>query len=174
MTSYSLLQYKSDPWATHFEDLEGRCAFTVIWVDENPNLVLKLIREAPWAQQHPDIMGPSASFFYFGPNRSPGFLVYGNSPTQPMGNSIKRGKKEGSPHRYFTTQNGKELKWAVSPNRLECTDSKGSVFATWEVAPPNDPFYARLTIKHAALSFVTELVTTLTLNRIAMAFQWAV
>lgn len=29
MTSYVLLQYKSDPWATHFEDLEGRLAFTV-------------------------------------------------------------------------------------------------------------------------------------------------
>lgn len=29
MTSHVLLQYKSDPWATHFEDLEGRLAFTV-------------------------------------------------------------------------------------------------------------------------------------------------
>ena len=57
-------------------------------------------------------------------------------------------------------------------NCRQCTDSKGSVVATWEVAQLNDPFYARLTLKHAALSFVTELLTTLTLNRIAVSFQW--
>ena len=58
--------------------------------------MLKLTREAPWAQQHPDIMGPTSSFFYFGPAHAPGYLVYGNSPTQPMLNSVKR-KKESSP-----------------------------------------------------------------------------
>jgi hypothetical protein len=133
--TYVLLQYGNDPWATRFEDLEGRRAFTMYvyftihpcihtlsltdgasverWyvprrhelssltycsaqVEDRPNLVLKLSREAEWAQQHPDIMGPNASFFYFGPSRSAGVLAYGNTPTQPMTNSMKR-NKEGSP-----------------------------------------------------------------------------
>lgn len=66
-----------------------------VQVDENPNLILKLTREAAWAQQHPNVMGPSSSFFYFGPNRSPGYLAYGSSGTQPMANS-RRQKKDGS------------------------------------------------------------------------------
>ena len=40
------------------------------------------------------------------------------------------------------------------------------------MAQMRDPFSARLTIKHAGLSVATELLTTLTLNRIAQAFQW--
>lgn len=44
--------------------------------------------------------------------------------------------------------------------------------ALWETSQLEDPFHARLTIKHSALSIVTELVTTLTLNRIAMIMNW--
>ncbi|KIP10366.1 hypothetical protein PHLGIDRAFT_11315 [Phlebiopsis gigantea 11061_1 CR5-6] len=169
--TYLLLQYGNDAWATRFEDLEGRLAFTISPVDERPNLVLKLAREAPWAQQHPDIMGPSSSFFYFGPSRSPGNMAYGNSATQAMVNSIRK-PKEGSPLRYFVTPKGLEFKWKVAADRLECFDNKGTVIAVWEMGEMRDPFSARLTIKHAGLSVATELLTTLTLNRIAQAFQW--
>lgn len=67
----------------------------MLQVDENPNLIMKIAREAPWAQQHPDIMGPSNSYFYFGPNRTPGHLIYGNSTYQTMAQARNR-KKENS------------------------------------------------------------------------------
>lgn len=54
---------------------------------------MRLTREKPWTQQHPDIMGPSNSYLYFGPNRAPGYLVYGNSPSQSMTNA-RRQKRE--------------------------------------------------------------------------------
>ncbi|KAI0329640.1 hypothetical protein GY45DRAFT_1346435 [Cubamyces sp. BRFM 1775] len=167
-STYSLLQFSADPWNARFEDLESRLAFTV---DENPNLIMKIAREAPWAQQHPDIMGPSNSYLYFGPNRTPGHLIYGNSTYHTMAQARHK-KKESSTSRYFWAQNGKEYKWRVAPQRLECVDSKGNVIALWETSQLADPFAAKLTIKHAALPIITEIVTTLTLNRIAQVSNW--
>ncbi|CAL1699983.1 unnamed protein product [Somion occarium] len=168
---YVLLQFGADFYNVRFEDLEGRLAFTVKMVDESPNLILKLTREAPWAQQHPDIMGPSSSFFYFGPSRTPGYIVYGNSPTQPMTHS-RRQKKEGSTSRYFTARSGAEYKWRITPTKLECVDNKGAVQAIWEASQLEDEFHAKLTIKHSGLAIVTEILTTLALNRMAHAFCW--
>ncbi|KZT29491.1 hypothetical protein NEOLEDRAFT_1107259, partial [Neolentinus lepideus HHB14362 ss-1] len=168
-STYTLLQYGEDPFDTSFEDLEGRFAF---FFEQNPNLIMTLSREAEWAQQHPDIMGPSNSYLYFGPAKSPGYLVYGNGPTQSMINSLRQ-KKDSSSSRYFTAQNGKEFKWRnVSQNRMECVDSSRNVVATWEIATPEEEHYARMTLKHVALATVTEIITTLTLNRIAQALNW--
>ncbi|KAI0832879.1 hypothetical protein BC628DRAFT_1348707 [Trametes gibbosa] len=169
--SYALLQFSADPWNARFEDPDRRLAFTVTMVDENPNLIMKIAREAPWAQQHPDIMGPSNSYLYFGPNRTPGHLIYGNSTYHTMAQARNR-KKENSTSRYFWAQNGKEYKWRVALQRLECVDSKGNVLALWETSQLADPFAAKLTIKHAALPIITEIVTTLTLNRIAQVSNW--
>jgi hypothetical protein len=44
--------------------------------------------------------------------------------------------------------------------------------AVWELSHPEDEFHARLTIKHSGLPFVTEILTTLTLNRMAQALLW--
>ncbi|KAI0787071.1 hypothetical protein BC629DRAFT_1593603 [Irpex lacteus] len=169
-TSQVLLQYGADPWAMRFEDLESRVAFTTSLLEEQPNLLLRLTREPSWSQQHPDIMGPSSSFFYFGPSRSPGHLAYGNSAPQPMSNSMRR--KRDANTRFFVTQSGKEYKWRLSPTRYECYDAKNMLVAVWELAQRSEPFYARLTLKHAALPVVTELLTTFTLNRIVEALNW--
>ncbi|OJT15495.1 hypothetical protein TRAPUB_7366 [Trametes pubescens] len=142
--SYTLLQFSADPWNARFEDADKRSAFTV-YVDENPNLIMKVAREAPWAQQHPDIMGPSNAFLYFGPGRTPGHLIYGNSTYHTM---------------------------AQARNRKKETSTKGNVIALWETSQLADPFAAKLTIKHAALPIITEIVTTLTLNRIAHVSNW--
>ncbi|EPQ58887.1 hypothetical protein GLOTRDRAFT_125209 [Gloeophyllum trabeum ATCC 11539] len=170
-SSYVLLQYGEDPFENSFEDLEGHFAFSVSEFEQNPNLIMTLSREPEWAQLHPDIMGPSNSYLYFGPAKSPGYLVYGNGPTQPMLNSLRQ-KKDGSTSRYFTAQNGKDFKWRISQNRMECVDSSRNVVATWEVAPPEVEYYARMTLKHSALATVTEILTTLTLNRMARALNW--
>lgn len=45
--------------------------------------------------------------------------------------------------------------------------------AVWELSQPNDPFSARLTIKHTGLAVVTELLTTLTLNRLTEMLKWS-
>ncbi|KAF7789427.1 hypothetical protein EIP86_000371 [Pleurotus ostreatoroseus] len=116
-------------------------------------------------------MGPSSSFFYFGPSCTPGYLVYGNSPTQAMANS-RRQKKDGSVSRYFTAQNGKEYKWKTGPQKMECFDNKGVAIAIWEVGQLEDDFHARLSLKRSGLAVVTEVLTTLTLNRIAHTLSW--
>ncbi|PIL37617.1 hypothetical protein GSI_01311 [Ganoderma sinense ZZ0214-1] len=147
-------------------------ASLVVQVDENPNLIMKIARETPWASQHSDIMGPPNSYFYFGPNRTPGHLIYGNSTYQTMAQARHR-KKESSTSRYFWAQNIREYKWRViSPQRLECVDPKGNLIALWETSQLADPFAAKLTIKHAALPIITEIVTTLILNRIAQVSNW--
>ena len=55
---------------------------------------------------------------------------------------------------------------------MQCFDNKGACVATWERGQLEDEFHARLTIKHAGLPVVTEIVTTLTLNRIAHILSW--
>jgi len=40
-------------------------------------------------------MGPDKSFFYFGPETKPGYVVYGNGPSLAMASLIRQ-KKDGS------------------------------------------------------------------------------
>ena len=63
--------------------------------DYQPNLVIQITRESQWSQQHPSIMGPDKSFFYFGPQTQAGYVVYGNGPSIAM-KSLIRQKKDGS------------------------------------------------------------------------------
>jgi hypothetical protein len=35
-------------------------------------------------------MGPGAAFFYFGPAGTPGHIIYGNAPSQPMATTLCR------------------------------------------------------------------------------------
>ena len=55
---------------------------------------------------------------------------------------------------------------------IQCFDNKGANVATWERGQLEDDWDARLTIKHAGLGVVTEILTTLTLNRIAHKLSW--
>jgi hypothetical protein len=52
-------------------------------------MVVRLIREKEWAQQHPDIMGPSNAYLFLGYNDSPGHLAFGNNERKPMANWMK-------------------------------------------------------------------------------------
>ena len=63
-------------------------------------------------------------------------------------------------------------RWRELTARPQCVDAKGNVVALWETSQLSDPFAAKLTIKHAALPIITEIVTTLTLNRIAQVSNW--
>ncbi|KIJ94735.1 hypothetical protein K443DRAFT_109862 [Laccaria amethystina LaAM-08-1] len=171
-TTCVLLQYGDDPFRHRFEDLEGRAAFSMYQAGQTPNLVTRITRQAEWSQQHPGIMGPDNSFLYFGPETSIGFIMYGNNRTQIGMNFLLRpGKKEGSVSRYFITQSGKELKWRVGSHRMECVDGR-TTLATWDVSPATDEHYARLVIRPAGLHIVTEIITTLALNRMARALGW--
>jgi len=168
--SYVLLQFGLDLFNHRFEDLESRPAFTVKTVDQQVNVIVHIARQAAWSQQHSDIMGPSNSYLYFGPSRAPGYLVYGNGPEVAMINHLRQ-KKDTSTSRYFTAQNGRELKWKVSPQKMECLDGRTTI-AAWELSQPEDDFSARLTIKHSGLSMITEILTTLSLNRMALSLDW--
>ncbi|KAK0491597.1 hypothetical protein IW261DRAFT_1438498 [Armillaria novae-zelandiae] len=148
MASVVLLQFGSDPFSFRFEDLQGRPAFTLC-ASQYPTLVMKLTREAPWAQQHASIMGPSNSFFYFGPSH----------------------ERDRSSSRYFTSQSGNNYKWRMTNTRMECMDGR-TLLASWDLSSPEDDFHARLTIKPSGLHIVTEIVTTLILNRMAQDLNW--
>ncbi|KAJ7729474.1 hypothetical protein B0H16DRAFT_1586836 [Mycena metata] len=185
MSEYVLLQYGADAFNARFQDLKGRAAFAVSPASHNPNLIVKLSREPGWSQHHPGTMGPDAAYFYFGPSRpsyssvygvgtptpTSGFIVYGNNRHSiPMAH-LRRQSKEGSQSRYFTAQSGRDYKWKITPNRMELADRR-STLAVWELGAPTDDFDARLTIKHAGLAIVTEIMTTLTMNRMGEALGW--
>ncbi|KAI0258592.1 hypothetical protein BC834DRAFT_926469 [Gloeopeniophorella convolvens] len=165
--SYVLLQKGEDPFHTRFEDLDGHTAFTV---DRMSNTLVQLRREAPWAHKHQGIMGPGAAFFYFGPSGAPGYLVYGNAPSQPMATTLRR--KRLSASQYFTSQSGRRLKWKQLPNQMmECVDGK-QVLAIYETGHASRDYTALLTIRQAGLAVVTEILTTLMLSQMATLLQW--
>ena len=58
------------------------------------------------------------------------------------------------------------------PPLPQCIDARGNMVALWETSQLADPFSAKLTLKPAALPIVTEIVTTLILNRIAQVSNW--
>lgn len=154
------------------KDGSDRLACTVEEVGRNPNPIIRLTREAPWAQQHPSIMGPDNSFYYLGPQNRPGYIIYGNNRTSiPMANLLKK-KNDGSTSRYFTTLGGRECKWKkFSAKRMECIDGR-TTLAVWEMSDPDDDHSAILTIKSGGMSVITEILTTLTLNLIAQTMEW--
>ncbi|KAF9266086.1 hypothetical protein L218DRAFT_971514 [Marasmius fiardii PR-910] len=161
-----LYQTGSDPYNSNYEDPEGRIAFTI------PNLVVRLTREALWASQHPTIMGPERSYFYFGPQVTAGYVMYGNNHiTLPMSH-LCRLQTPGSNSRYFTAQSGRVYKWRISPQRMECIDGK-QCLAVWELLPsPESDYQARVTLSPAAMGLVTEIMTTLILNRMYIWSRW--
>ena len=53
----------------------------------------------------------------------------------------------------------------------QCVDGR-TTLAVWEVSHPDDEFHAKLTIRPAGIPIMTEIVTTLVLNRMAQALQW--
>jgi len=88
-----------------------------------------------------------------------------------MTDSIRQKKGVDNVH-YFTAQNGKELKWKISNERMECFDGR-TVIAVWErVAQLHKDYRGSLTVKHSGLPIVTEIVTSLILNRMADALNW--
>ncbi|KAH9174615.1 hypothetical protein EDB89DRAFT_1848792 [Lactarius sanguifluus] len=168
--SYILLQKGQDPFHTSFEDLDGLTAFTLQEVDSTANTLVQLRREAPWVQKHQDVMGPGAAFFYFGPSGAPGYLIYGNAPSQPMATALRR--KGSSASQYFTSRSGRLLKWKrLANNRMECVDGK-EVLATYEAGQLSTDYSAMLTIRQAGLAVVTEILTTLMLSQMAIILQW--
>jgi hypothetical protein len=172
--SYVLLQKGQDPFHTSFEDLDGLTAFTLQEVDHTPNALVQLRREAPWVQkhQHQGVMGPGAAFFYFGPSGTPGYLIYGNAPSQPMATALRRKRSTSSASQYFTSRSGRLLKWKqLASNKMECVDGK-EVLATYEAGQLSSKYSAMLTIRQAGLAVVTEILTTLMLSQMAVVLQW--
>ncbi|KAG8218948.1 hypothetical protein J3R82DRAFT_4659 [Butyriboletus roseoflavus] len=166
--AYTLLQFGNDPFSHHFEDLESRPAFTVS--TNTPTSSFKSPERRNGVNNTPTSWARTTPTSISARTRARGFLVYGNGKEVPMAHQIRQ-KKDGSTSRYFTTPHGKELKWKIFPQKMECVDGRTTV-ATWELSQPEDVFNARITIKHAGLSVVTEILTTLTLNRMAMALSW--
>ncbi|PFH46568.1 hypothetical protein AMATHDRAFT_50958 [Amanita thiersii Skay4041] len=163
-----LLQYGDDPFDMKLMDLEGRVACTVARINHFFISAVRLTREASWAQQHPKITGPDYSYFYLGPDNSPGYITYGNGAIHiPMSFYLR----EGSASRYFRSLSGKDYKWRKSPTGMECIDNE-RIIAIWEISHSDDDHFAKLTISADGMLIVTEILTTLTLNLMAKVLDW--
>ncbi|KAF5336219.1 hypothetical protein D9757_011306 [Collybiopsis confluens] len=170
--SYVLYQFGTDPFNNRYEDDEGRLAFSLYLASESPNLVIRLARHTPWAQYYPNVMGPENAYYYFGPETSPGYIMYGNNLISLPMPHMSRQQREGSTSRYFTAQSGKYYKWRITPQRMECMDGR-ICLAVWEALASSEYDYdARLTVSPAALRMITEIMTTLILNRMYLARNW--
>ncbi|KAG6844362.1 hypothetical protein H0H87_007543 [Tephrocybe sp. NHM501043] len=99
------------------------------------------------------------------------FTVYGHRLDLNFRPSDSSPANSAHRSRYFTSQNGKDYKWRISPSRMELFDGR-TTLAIWELSHPDDDFHARLTIKPPGLPVVTEIVTTLAMNRMAQELQW--
>jgi hypothetical protein len=151
-------------------------------------------REKGWAQQHAsDIKGSSSAFLYFDHARRPAHVAFGAGERQRAADWLRPARKDARV-RAFTSQSigefGGEYKWrACSSEKLEvwpvfCTSCgqpserlpqllKGSaVIATWERKLDVDGNDAQLTLKHAALPIITDVLATLTLNRMRLELGW--
>lgn len=175
-TYYTLLQYGDDPFAHVFADPYNNLAFTISRVAAgDPNRIIRLRREEAWSSLHSQlIQGPDKSHFFFGAEDRVGVIEYGNNGIRiPMEYYLRPGKKETPPSKYFRSQTGASYKWKIlSTHKMECQDSKHATIAVWEVSPPEEENFGRLILRPFALSMVTEILTTLTLNRMAQALGW--
>jgi hypothetical protein len=90
---------------------------------------------------------------------------------------------------YFTSRSGRLLKWKQLPNHrmevrtlriikvgyvthiMQCIDGK-DVLAVYEAGQASRDYSALLTIRHAGLAVVTEILTTLMLSQMAIVMQW--
>ncbi|KXN88998.1 hypothetical protein AN958_06460 [Leucoagaricus sp. SymC.cos] len=170
--SLVLYQYGDNMFHHRWVDEANSLAFYVTEAANSPNLVIKLHREPKWAQMHPSIMGPEKSWFYLGPGNIPGYVCYGNNPSHHgMMEKFRKRKRDSGSSRYFTSQQGKDYKWKIAPTKMECTDS-GTTLAVYEISDPEADYHGKLTLKSAALPLVTEIMTSLVLNKMAIDLSW--
>jgi hypothetical protein len=54
---------------------------------------------------------------------------------------------------------------------LQCFDGRTSI-AVWEVSPPREEYFAKLTITQKGMAIVTEVMTSLIINRMCQALGW--
>ncbi|KAF9528044.1 hypothetical protein CPB83DRAFT_855232 [Crepidotus variabilis] len=169
-----LYQYGDDSQKHRYLDQESKLAFTLqeFQQNEDPNRVIRLVRDGEWSARYPSVMGPDRSYFFMGPENNLGYIVFGNGNIHiPMGYMLRGGKKEGSVSRYWRGQNGNQYKWKATNYRMECLDN-GRTLALWEVSPPDKNYYATLTIFPKAMPIITEVLTSLILNQMALALTW--
>lgn len=175
VSSVVLWVYGDDPMRHKLADVEGTHAFTVNVVSQSPNsmTVVKVSRDTDFAHKYPSILGPDNSFLHLGPNNRGGYALYGGNTTQyPMANFRQTGKHKDSVTKYWLAMNGKTYKWELySPHKMECKDDI-SLLASWETTPATEKHFAVVTLEPAALPLITEILTSLVVNRIAQANGW--
>jgi hypothetical protein len=109
-----------------------------------PNTLVQLRRETPWAQKHQGVMGPGAAFFYFGPAGTPGHIIYGNAPSQPMATTLcrKRSSEYVRSELDLAFLTSLPIAGRSTSRRAAGVSSSGSDFPIigWRYAPnPNNP-----------------------------------
>ena len=70
----------------------------------------------------------------------------------------------GAPRRFLPSP-------FISSDDPQCFDGR-TLLATWEVSPPREDYFASLVVRERGMSIITEILTSLIINRMAMALGW--
>ncbi|KDQ15465.1 hypothetical protein BOTBODRAFT_173944 [Botryobasidium botryosum FD-172 SS1] len=147
-----------------FRDSQVRTAYFIQAVRQEP-VATKITRMTDWiaAPDHE----PWCTWLYFSSGTAmQGWIKFGSQSPTPMGDHL-RPLAPTSSTRCYTGLDGREYMWRHASRRLECYDNQERLLAVYEYLL-DDVYFAKLDIKWGAEPLVTEIVTTLLLNRHAI------
>ncbi|CAE6471024.1 unnamed protein product [Rhizoctonia solani] len=160
-----LFDVTGDLFNNKFIDAEGRVIYELTTVQTQPR-VTQLDRTNERLALHPS--EPWRATMCFGDGDKLGDLHLGGRPAVPMVLYLKR--KNGLPGRSFVAVDGNEYQWRPGSRRLECYDKNDRLIALYEWLL-DGPSHARLEIKIGGWHILSELITTLLLNRYAIRYE---
>ncbi|CEL63922.1 hypothetical protein RSOLAG1IB_05687 [Rhizoctonia solani AG-1 IB] len=162
-----LFDSTGDLFNNEFIDAEGRVIYKLATLHTQPN-VTQLERTKERLALHPS--EPWRAVMQFGNGGELGHLYLGERPATPMATYLKR--KSGLPgrSRFFVAVDGNEYQWRPGSRRIECYDKNDRLIALYEWLL-DGPSHARLEIKIGGWHILSEIMTTLLLNRYAIRHE---
>ncbi|KAF8602575.1 hypothetical protein BDV93DRAFT_509127 [Ceratobasidium sp. AG-I] len=159
-----LFDTTGDLFDNEFKDVEGRVMYQLETLQNQPR-VTQLTRTQERLALHPT--EPWRATMHFGAADGLGHLQLGEREVVPMANYLRR---KGSAGRYFVAVDGNEYQWRPASRRLECYDKNDRLIAMYEWLL-DGPSHARLEIKIGGWHILSELISTLLLNRYAIRHE---
>jgi len=112
---------------------------------------------------HPQKEPASAWLYFTSEDKMEGYIKFGSREPTSLAEHVAQAHPSSS-SRWFTGLDGQRYKWKPASRSLHCYDAKDRLLAVYEYGV-DDVFFAKLDIKQGAENMVTEIVTTLLLNR---------
>ncbi|KAG8678377.1 hypothetical protein FRC09_019886 [Ceratobasidium sp. 395] len=184
-----LFDTTGDLFDNEFTDADGRVMYKLVTLQSQPR-VTQLTRSQERLALHPT--EPWQATMHFGSSGELGQLHLGEREVAPMASYLRRKATSGG--RYFVAVDGNEYQWRPGSRRLEvreqyydpqpqidhaltprfvnvqCYDKNDRLIALYEWLL-DGPSHARLEIKIGGWHILSEIITTLLLNRYAIRHE---